>query len=300
MLNALRRFIQIAVIFFLISILSLNLYESHKVKQGGEELIQSSSILSFIDGIIGKNDSRTSIATFFRGNLWSLEAGNLTFSDPLAILSYLVKSKKIHIVFFISALIPLLLTFALGRFYCGWICPMNLFLELTDRLKSFFERKKLQTFDIRFPLYTRHIILATGVIAGLLAGVEFFQISYPPRLVSIIFQDFFFGTALTYGVWIVAGIAGFEFLFSRRVWCRNICPGGTLYSYASGKSLLKIEPVNKKCTGCEECKKICPYELKPFESGLDGTCDKCGLCIDTCREGAIDYVFKRNKAGGRK
>ncbi len=297
MLNISRRFIQIAVIFFLISILSLNLYESHKVKQGGEELIQSSSILNFIDSVIGKSESRTSVATYFRGNLWSLEAGNITLSDPLAVLSYFVKAKKIHIVFFASVLLPLLLTFVLGRFYCGWICPMNLFLEFTDRLKSFLAKVNLQTIDIRFPLYTRHIVLAVGIIAGLFAGVEFFQISYPPRLASVMLQDILFDNSITYAVWFIIGIAAFELLFSRRVWCRNICPGGTLYSYASGKSLLTIKPVNKNCTQCKECKKICPYELEPFKGSIDGTCDRCGLCVNICKENAIDYVFGKNKTG---
>ncbi|MBI5375731.1 MAG: 4Fe-4S binding protein [Candidatus Schekmanbacteria bacterium] len=297
MLQITRRTVQALVIIFLAVVLSLNLYEGAKVKRDGDWEIKKSAILLHIDKYLGQREDRSTITNFFNGNIWSLKVKGFAISDPLAVLSYFIKSKKANIVFFLSLLIPVFFTVLLGRFFCGWLCPMHLLLEIADKFKMFLSRIGLPTYDIGVPLITRHIILGGGVLLGIFAGIEYFQFIYPPRLFSMVIHDILFGSVLTYGVWFIVAITAFEFLFSRRLWCRNICPGGTLYSYFGNKALLNVEPVRDGCNNCLDCRKVCPYALSPDNGNLDGTCDRCGLCISACDKKILDY--KLNRAGSK-
>jgi len=297
MLQLARRTVQILVIVFLAIVLSLNLYEGAKVKRDGDWQIKKSGILTFIDSRLASREDRSLITNFFNGNIWSLKVKGFAISDPLAVLSYFIKSKKTNIVFFLSLVIPVFLTMLLGRFFCGWLCPMHILLELGDKFKMFLCRVGLPTYDISIPLITRHIILGGGILLGIFAGIEYFQFIYPPRLFSMVIHDILFGAVLTYGVWFIIAITAFEFLFSRRLWCRNICPGGTLYSYLGNKALLSVEPVRKGCDNCFDCRKVCPYALSPDKGNLDGICDRCGLCISVCDKKVLDY--KLSGAGNK-
>ena len=42
--------------------------------------------------------------------------------------------------FLLSALIPILFTVVLGRFYCGWLCPAHLLYEISDKMGMFLRR----------------------------------------------------------------------------------------------------------------------------------------------------------------
>ncbi|MEE9519506.1 MAG: 4Fe-4S binding protein, partial [bacterium] len=58
-----------------------------------------------------------------KGNTWSGSFWGLKLSDPLAALGQMAAGLTLHQPFLLTALIPVILTVLLGRFYCGWICP---------------------------------------------------------------------------------------------------------------------------------------------------------------------------------
>ena len=60
-----------------------------------------------------------------KGNTWSGSFFGLQLSDPLAIAGQMAAGLKLYAPFLLTALIPVLFTLLLGRFFCGWICPEN-------------------------------------------------------------------------------------------------------------------------------------------------------------------------------
>jgi len=86
----------------------------------------------------------------------------------------------------------------------------------------------------------------------------------------------------------------FEIFFVSRAWCRFLCPSGACLSLLGMKRIWRIRANKNKCAGCQKCRSICPYGLKPdqmeYYNTLQGAvCDNCGLCRDVCKTGAIYY-----------
>ena len=67
------------------------------------------------------------------------------------------------------------------------------------------------------------------------------------------------------------------------------CPAGVC------KSLITIQIITDKCTGCTACARVCPVQAisgevkKPHEIDPE-VCTRCGLCIETCNFDAIEVV----------
>ncbi len=67
------------------------------------------------------------------------------------------------------------------------------------------------------------------------------------------------------------------------------CPAGVC------KSLITIQIITDKCTGCTACARVCPVSAiagevkKPHEIDPE-VCTRCGLCIETCNFDAIEVV----------
>ena len=64
------------------------------------------------------------------------------------------------------------------------------------------------------------------------------------------------------------------------------CPAGVC------KSLLSFSIIEEKCIGCTACSRKCPVnaisgEVKKLHTIDRETCIKCGVCLDTCKFGAI-------------
>lgn len=49
----------------------------------------------------------------------------------------------------------------------------------------------------------------------------------------------------------------------------------------------------EKCTGCEECKNVCPYdsiEMRDGKAFINEYCQLCNICLPACPEGAIKEI----------
>ena len=94
----------------------------------------------------------------------------------------------------------------------------------------------------------------------------------------------------------------FEIFWSRRAWCRYVCPIGLTYGAVGALSPLQITYHVEHCFHEGDCRKVClvPHVLdvtikgRAAEEtlGLGPDCTRCGYCVDTCPTGALRFEVK--------
>jgi polyferredoxin len=58
-----------------------------------------------------------------------LTPGGFFYFDPLLLINSLLLNHTLDKIFLL-AMIPVLLSFVIGKFFCGWICPMGAIQQL--------------------------------------------------------------------------------------------------------------------------------------------------------------------------
>ncbi|MFB0516636.1 MAG: 4Fe-4S binding protein, partial [Candidatus Neomarinimicrobiota bacterium] len=231
----------------------------------------------------------------------------LRFS-PLIPLFDFIDHLRISLLFW-PALIILVLTPFLGRFFCGWICPLGTTLDVTSRAIKPPDNRKAQRWRSLRPL--KYVILFSTVVLaifslhvwGFLDPLAIFNraltvVLYPlatlvaeSTLVGLSKISFLEGPAnrlydgfkallmpepqahFQQVFWVAlffGAILALEKL-SRRFWCRNLCPAGALLGFLS--------------------------QFRFYERLVSATCPDCGKCYQDCKMNAIpeDKVTETNK-----
>ena len=209
------------------------------------------------------------------------------------------------------------LTLIFGRIYCSVICPLGVFQDILAR----FHRKKNKYSYSKEVRWLRYPLLVLFIIA-LVAGVgSFFQLLAPyssyGRIATMIFQPLWMlgnnvlaviaERADSYAfysvdVWIkslpvfIIALVTLVVLFvlawrGGRTYCNTICPVGTILSFFSRFSLLKIRFDADKCKNCSMCSRNCKAACIDYKTHtVDySRCVVCGNCISNCKFGALKY-----------
>jgi ferredoxin-type protein NapH len=227
------------------------------------------------------------------GDTWSFSVGDFFLTHPVAFVESWVVGKVLYLPLLLSVLIPLLMTMVLGRFFCSWMCPVGLILELNGFAGRLLEKAgvafRMIIPDFRYPL------LFVSLIFGFLFSFPLIAVFDPPHLLGREIMYFFTHQAVSLtGVGFLLAIIFFELLVSSRSWCRCFCPSGAGLALFGNWRFWRIRMDEKKCTRCSDCDAVCPYELTPSVLA-DGSefgwlkCDNCGLCRDVCPTGALAY-----------
>ncbi|MCX5813241.1 MAG: 4Fe-4S binding protein [Proteobacteria bacterium] len=255
----------------------------------------------------GKDEISIAINSFFRAN-------------PLIIVSYLLAVKTITLLL-VPGILMLVFSVLLGRFFCGWICPLGTIIDLvTDKIKKTIPIGLLKT---KFKYYFLFTLLFAALFNVNISGI------FDPIAILVRALTFFLYPLLGYtakagwtGLYYVAGenrdyvapvytflkdyilpfretfypLAVISFVFflfivfleryEKRNWCKNLCPLGTLLGLLGSFALFKRIP-SILCKDCRECKTTCPtgFDEEVFQK------QDCILCMD-CR---LKCKFKRVK-----
>ncbi len=251
--------------------------------------------------------------------------------DPLLAISSMV-SARAFISAFIWAFFILILTVVLGRFFCGWICPLGTTL---DSVSFVFKNKVGRSYKkLRWLKYSILVFLLIGavfssqlvwffdpialiarsltltifpiatLIANTLFGLLFNLDSLQAPLIKVqgLLSSTFLPDELTFfrmSGWVLLiflAIVAAEFV-SRRFWCRNLCPLGALLAVFSKFQFLRRK-VKAECTACGDCERICKMDAirDDFKSTDDAECIQCFNCVKACPPS----VTKINFRGERK
>lgn len=244
----------------------------------------------------GKDEISAAINSFFR-------------ADPLVAISYLLAQKSFTILLLPGALMALFTLF-LGRFFCGWICPLGTILDLVTKYIP--KKTPIRFLKSRFKYYLLFSLLFAALFNVNLTGV------LDPIAILVRAMTFFFYPLFGYsirstwaGLYDIIGenrdYVAFGFAFFRdyllpfretfyplaflsfiifaailfleryegRNWCRNLCPLGTLLGLLGRFSIFKRLP-SRLCNDCKSCKDTCP-------TGFDQEIlqkEDCILCMD--------------------
>ena len=214
------------------------------------------------------------------------------------------------------------LTLVFGRIYCSVICPLGVFQDVIAWLHN--RRKKNRYTYSKAISWLRYTMLGVLVVA-LAAGVgSIVQLLAPysayGRIATMIFQPIWKAgnnvlaaiaervdsyAFYTVDVWtksiptlviaIVTLVVVVVLAWKHgRTYCNTICPVGTVLSFFSRFSWLKIRFDEDKCRNCSLCTKNCKASCIDFKNHkVDySRCVVCGDCISSCKFGALKYTAK--------
>ncbi len=243
-------------------------------------------------------------------------AGFFFYIDPLFLWLGLLVRPFLRV--FLLALVPLLLTLILGRFFCGWVCPFGalhqFFTWLAPRppKKAAVERPELRLkylllivlltaslFSVQLLGWLDPIALltrsgATVILPGANALLQRALEAGPEPLYALGRRLLLFVSQRTSIQAIVIGSIFLVLLLlnlrRRRFFCNTLCPLGALYGLLAKFSLLRLA-VNDACVKCNACAGHCTFYGSPYKDYMKSECVLCCNCLADCPTAAIDLRF---------
>ena len=257
-------------------------------------------------------------------------AVNLLFRiDPLLAAAASLAARTV-VTLMLPALITVVLTIVLGRFFCGWICPLGALLDMSHRLIP--PRKQGMSRSIRPLKYYLLVFLLVGAFFGLPVAGYFDPFSILVRglalsvypAVNVLATSFFTFTYQQAPDWVNAmtepvyaalkhtllpfrqnyfdlTLLSFFILLSifllerleRRFFCRNICPLGGLFALFAQFSLLQGYS-GSKCGKCTNCQDVCRMNAIDAQRNISPpACNLCMDCVAFCPGNKISFRFGR-------
>lgn len=177
-------------------------------------------------------------------------------------------------------LISLIGSVIFGRFYCGYICPMNTVMGATGNLS-----KKLNwsTKSVPKVLQSKYLpwIVLVLMFGTMVLSKKVFHQEVPILIVLMIVSVL---VTLRYEEW---------------VFHNHICPYGALLSITGrwARFSTKVEP--DLCIGCKKCETVCPSKSIRVDSITkvalidQSTCHQCQACTMVCPKNAIHYTGRQ-------
>ena len=186
------------------------------------------------------------------GDITSSRLFGFHLSDPLMTLEVALAHGTAPTNLLIGAFTILFFyAFFAGRAFCAWVCPYNFFSEIAEWAHQKLVRKgviKEREFDTRL----RYALFASFCALTLASGYLIFELF---NVVGVLSRFIIYGYSAA--IWWVFLVLLLEVFFARRLWCRYICPIGTLYALLARFRAIKISWDGDKCDNCAACKKVC-------------------------------------------
>jgi ferredoxin len=231
--------------------------------------------------------------------------------DPLILTAHLLALNPFVAALW-WALVFVALTFILGRFFCGWVCPLGTTLDGFRRL--LFAPRPDRGVALRWRRVKYYLLIAllagapfTMNLVGLLdplsllyrtlaivfypaftygvekAGLVLYRLGPPATYVSEPVYKFFkdsvlpfrgLAFVLTFFTLVLFVLAVAAERVDRRFWCRALCPLGALYGLMARFALLRRRPA--------------------------ALCPDCGDCVELCKMGALAGDFRGGGQGVKR
>ena len=219
------------------------------------------------------------------------------FADLNSSLQLMLAHKHVVINLVIGVTtVALLYVLVGGRTFCSWVCPYHLVSEIAEMLHLKLADRRLVK-DHALDRRLRVVLFAVFAGLAFVSGYTLFETISPVGILS---------RALTYGtvvslIW-VALLLLVEIFWSRRFWCRYVCPIGLTYGMAGTVAPVRILHVAENCYHEGKCRDVClvPHVLemtklgygRETETPVGPDCTRCAMCLDVCPTGALRFDIK--------
>ena len=260
------------------------------------------------------------IISTFGGEWWHLRGWpvNLILQlDPLVAIGTLLSTHTIY-KGLLWALLTVVLTIILGRFFCGWICPFGALHQFTGWLGNSRRslKERIASNRYRKAAYIKYLILIAFLVAaavplteetilftGLLDPIPFIHRSFniivlavADRFTNIIsVEPRLYDGAFLIGILFLAAL--FMNLFIPRFYCRFICPTGALLGIIGKYSIWRIGRSAEGCSNCLQCEKACEGACTPSKEIRINECVLCLNCYHHCKDVSMRYQTMESKGG---
>ena len=247
----------------------------------------------------------------FRVHLWAGWVAKIQFLPALLALNFGV----------LTLLIVATLVF--GRIYCSVVCPLGIMQDFFSWLGG--KATKNRFAYVKENKWLRYGFLGVFILAMILGFVPLTTLFAPysayGRIVNSLFKPLYdllnnwlasmdaahdrynftevqiWTRSVTTFVVALVTLLILAFLAWRkgRLYCNSICPVGTMLSFFSRFSLLRVRFDKDKCKNCGMCEKNCKAQAIDFKNGtVDySRCVVCGDCLDKCKFDALHYTAKK-------
>ncbi len=169
-----------------------------------------------------------------------------------------------------------------GRFYCGYVCPIN---TLTEGIDWLYQKRGIKRKEV--PGWVKSKAVRFGILL-LFLGTMVVTLRTGRRLPVL-------PILTTLGVFITL-------IYVPSLWHRYLCPYGTLLNMTGllSKHYWRVDEAD--CKKCGVCERACPAEAVTISGKggypvIDkGLCLECTTCADACPTDSIVYSKGRPKA----
>ncbi len=259
---------------------------------------------------------------------WAFLPRELFFRlDPLAAMGAALAGRALP-ARLLWAAVTLAVTVALGRVWCGWLCPLGTTLDWVTFRRTRHNRTSVSSQWRQ----VKYFLLFVTLVAALFANLTLLildPITIVTRtlgtVVMPVWNYLITGAEVAlYPVgflqapleWIETTLRGnllpaeqpfYQLnvllalffaailtlnLLGRRFWCRTLCPLGALLGLTAKISWLRRE-VTPACTECGACASVCPTGTIEPAAGFASDPGECTMCLDcyaVCPERAVSFT----------
>ncbi len=189
-------------------------------------------------------------------------------------------------------------TLILGRAICGFLCPVGLIQDITDKIRQKTKTEGIKMNDKMYEAITPVKWCMLLIFVGLcFAGGNFCNFC-PAVAVSPILAGMSTSLYVSGFLMVLVLMGGF---FKRRAFC-TICPLGTIMGFFHKISLFRVKKDCQSCTECGACYEACPMGIKMIYTEREkadvthANCIMCGECVRCCPEdNALSLTFAGKK-----
>ncbi|MGP1440643.1 MAG: 4Fe-4S binding protein [Treponema sp.] len=219
---------------------------------------------------------------------------------------------KFHLPYYVVGLTALF-AIAMGRFYCGYVCPFGFYQDLLDKIpvKKIKVPHKLDNVlrwmkfvflgvavfllpffvpyfflgKYAYPFFCKYVC-PQGVLVGAIPHIiyDYFMRDAESRQILPLLRYLFLNK---FAIFIIISIAC---MFIYRLFCRYICPLGAFLGLFNPISIYRFK-INDKCIHCNKCQKACKMNIPVFRVPNSFDCIRCDECIKACPVNAIEKEY---------
>jgi polyferredoxin len=142
--------------------------------------------------------------------------------------------------------LPLVYALAVGRVFCGGVCPLGAVQDLV-----LVRPVKMADWLVGGLSVVRYFYLGLAVFLAA-TGTAYLICEYDPFIG-------FFRRSARFHIWIWSGSILLLSIFIGRPYCRFLCPYGAVLGIFSRFAHRKVEITPDRCVACDLCREECPY-----------------------------------------